>query len=126
MYWAYVLRCARKDAEGKPFYYVGTTTNLDGRLQDHREGRSCRWTSKHGFGEVVWVSQFPDTVPRYDLENDVYMQCALKFGCDNVRGGETVIVSRTTDVVPKWLRPAQFGGDRKNEWGTKCGIVAAW
>ena len=36
MYWAYIIRCAHKDAEGKPFYYVGTTTNLDGRLHAAR------------------------------------------------------------------------------------------
>ena len=48
VYWVYVLR----NSTGK--YYVGLTSDLVRRLDDHNCGRS-RWTAKYRPWEMIWA-----------------------------------------------------------------------
>ena len=52
----YILRCAN----GK--YYVGSTTNLDERLKQHKGGYGCHFTKVHLPFELVYTEEY-DTYP---------------------------------------------------------------
>ena len=48
--WVYMLRCS----DGS--YYVGSTTNLDRRLQEHNDGAGSSYTRRRRPVELVWSS----------------------------------------------------------------------
>lgn len=50
--WAYMLRCA----DGS--FYVGCTTDLDGRLGHHQAGTYGGYTSRRRPVEMVWAEEF--------------------------------------------------------------------
>ena len=52
----YMLEC-RNGA-----YYVGITTDLEERLDDHREGRGARYTWRHRPVRLVRVEEFPSKI----------------------------------------------------------------
>src|SRR2546425_9045671 len=55
MPWVYILRCA--DAS----FYVGLTSNLDVRLQEHNNGLGGQYTSKRLPIEMVYSERFEST-----------------------------------------------------------------
>lgn len=73
----YVLLC------GSDKYYVGKTSNLNMRLEDHKEGVGSCYTQKYKPQRVV------DTYPNSDnFDEDKYvLKYMAKYGIDNVRGG---------------------------------------
>ena len=73
----YVLLCE----EDK--YYVGTTTNLDRRLEEHKAGRGSAWTKKY---PVVRVVKVEPVTSRFD-ENNAVREYMDEYGIPNVRGG---------------------------------------
>ena len=48
----YILRC------GNGSYYTGSTTNMELRLEEHRDGIGANFTSKNLPVEVVYVEEF--------------------------------------------------------------------
>jgi predicted GIY-YIG superfamily endonuclease len=50
--WAYMLRC--RDGS----YYVGCTTDLDGRIGHHQAGTYAGYTSSRLPIELVWAEEF--------------------------------------------------------------------
>ena len=51
--WTYMLRCS----DGS--YYVGSTTNLERRLQEHNDGAGAAYTRRRRPVELVWSSWHP-------------------------------------------------------------------
>jgi predicted GIY-YIG superfamily endonuclease len=47
-FWVYILRC--RDGS----YYTGHTDDLEKRLWQHREGRTCDWTRRRLPVELAW------------------------------------------------------------------------
>ena len=47
-FWVYILRC--RDGS----YYTGHTDDLEKRLWEHREGKTCDWTRRRLPVELVW------------------------------------------------------------------------
>ena len=107
----YVIECFNKK------YYIGSAYNVWDRINDHRTGRSCKWTAKHGFKRVHRVVRIPEHLDAQDLENDIWVMYASIFGAHNVRGGDVVITQKHTDIIPGWLLPTTFGGQRIVDWG---------
>ena len=50
--YTYILQCANGQ------YYVGSTTDLDKRLQEHRAGLGAKFTSKHLPVKLVYKEEF--------------------------------------------------------------------
>ncbi len=73
----YVLLCE----ENK--YYVGSTTNLDKRLQDHYLNLGSEWTKK--FSPIQLIEQFQTNDPL--AEDQTTKKYMLRHGIENVRGG---------------------------------------
>ena len=73
----YILRLEK----GK--YYVGKTTNLQNRIQQHIDKNASVWTRKYSFEEIYQTFKNSDN---YD-EDKYTLQMMSKFGIDNVRGG---------------------------------------
>lgn len=71
-------------------YYVGTTTNLKYRLEQHRNGQGSVWTKKHKMLATVKVVE---NVGNFDEDKYVKIYMA-EYGIDKVRGGSYV----TTDL----------------------------
>lgn len=53
MYYVYMLRCADNS------YYIGSTSDLERRLEEHRTGFFKGYTSKRLPVEIVWSQDFP-------------------------------------------------------------------
>jgi len=69
--------------------YIGKTTDIDRRMEQHFEGRGARVTKKFKpiEGEVI------DTCPGYfadDLEQEHTEEYIDRYGYENVRGGQFV------------------------------------
>ena len=93
--------------------YVGTAVDLEDRLDDHRQGRCCRWTSRYPMIEIE-DQYYVSDADRYTEENAQYMRTARLYGHENVRGGDVVCLQ---EPVPAWCLPQEFGGDRIVSWG---------
>ena len=61
----YILRCA----DGS--YYVGSTRNLEHRLEQHASGLGSAYTSKRLPVELVWFAEFDRIDDAYLLEKRV-------------------------------------------------------
>ena len=53
-YYVYILASARNGT-----LYVGVTSDLAGRVYQHREGLTPGFTSKYGVKMLVWCEEFP-------------------------------------------------------------------
>ena len=63
--WAYMLRCA----DGS--YYVGCTTDLDGRMGHHIAGTFVGYTSPRRPVEMVWADEFQTIHDAVDAEQRI-------------------------------------------------------
>ena len=45
------------------------------------------------------------------------MHYARIYGPERVRGGDVTFVHATTDELPDWVLPQEFGGSRVVSWG---------
>lgn len=64
-------------------WYVGSTTNLDRRIQEHKSGRGSEWTKLHRFISLYSEEEMVDP-----LEEDLVVKMTMReHGIDNVRGG---------------------------------------
>lgn len=54
----HIVYVLRNESE-RPRFYVGLTSNLDGRLEDHNAGR-CPHTARHRPWHLHVVIEFPD------------------------------------------------------------------
>ncbi|MEP6842762.1 MAG: GIY-YIG nuclease family protein [Pseudolysinimonas sp.] len=62
---AYMLRCA----DGS--YYVGSTRNLDHRVEQHSLGAGARYTAQRTPIELVWFEEFDRIDEAYAREKQV-------------------------------------------------------
>jgi len=76
-------------------YYIGKTTNLQSRLNDHYSGniRSAYWTKKY---PPIGVIDLLIMANDYD-EDKMVFEYMEKYGIDNVRGGSFSKVSLNPD-----------------------------
>lgn len=64
-------------------YYVGRTSDVDARIDQHRNGTGCSWTVQHPFSSVLFIRKHCDN---FD-EDKITLQLMDQYGIDNVRGG---------------------------------------
>lgn len=61
----YILRCSNDK------YYVGSTNDLERRLQEHSAGEGAKFTSKHLPVELVYYEEFQGLEEAYLREQQV-------------------------------------------------------
>jgi putative endonuclease len=67
MHWVYILECA----DGS--LYVGSTKNLDERVQQHQHGFGAAYTRRRGRRPVrlVWCADFDSIGEAYQIEKQI-------------------------------------------------------
>lgn len=71
-------------------YYVGSSSDLTRRMEEHFTGNGSMWTEKHHPKRVVSVFQCTDDESVEDMENIEKYKTAMlmrEHGTENVRGG---------------------------------------
>ena len=108
----YVIECVTPKT-----FYVGTTyRDKRKRYREHFDGDGCKWTTRHGAKRVV-ASWSVGLGEASQIENEVWMHYARIYGPERVRGGDVTFVHATTDELPDWVLPQEFGGSRVVSWG---------
>ncbi|CAM9726889.1 unnamed protein product, partial [Heterosigma akashiwo] len=64
-------------------WYVGSTSNLSQRLEEHRKGAGSQWTRKYGYIQSV-APQTAYQAQFWELSETLMMM--KKYGVENVRG----------------------------------------
>jgi hypothetical protein len=84
-------------------YYVGKTTNIFKRLEDHTSNSGSAWTKKYKPKSVLNIHENCD-----DYDEDKYtIKMMSDFGIANVRGGSFVTIELPTEeinVITKMIR----------------------
>ena len=94
-------------------YYVGKTTDMNRRYEEHKSGKGSSWTSKHKPVKILEVRPVKDA---HD-ENNTTKDLMKKYGIDNVRGG-----SYTQVELPESAREVIHAEIRGNSNACyKCG-----
>jgi hypothetical protein len=83
--------------EGK--YYVGRTTDIFRRLNDHSQGIVCEWTSK--YAPINTERIIENSKPGAELK--ILLTYMFQHGIDNVRGGDYVDI-KLSDIQLKELK----------------------
>jgi putative endonuclease len=63
--YVYILRCS----DGS--YYVGSTSNLDARVESHQRGRGGHYTSRRQPVTLVWAGEFESISAAFAFEHQV-------------------------------------------------------
>lgn len=69
-------------------FYIGQTTNLKKRINEHRLGRGASWTNKYPPKKIVEIEEYPEGTNLYTYEDDKTIKYILLYGLYNVRGGQ--------------------------------------
>ena len=116
----YVLQCE----SGK--YYIGKTTDVMRRFEEHKSGKGSAWTNKYKPVKMLEVKVMSSSHDENNITKD-YMK---KFGIEHVRGGSYAQVTLPDDCVSVLQR--EFGGtvdtcykcNLAGHFGNKCPNVA--
>lgn len=106
--------------EGK--YYVGSTSDFDRRLAEHRSGEGSAWTKKYPVVNVLSCEE-GDAL----MEDATTKRCMLEHGIENVRGSlycQIELPSHTISKLKKELAQldgACFNCGKKGHYAAQCG-----
>ncbi len=64
-FFAYMLRC------GDGSFYVGSTDDLENRVNDHQAGVGCAYTTKRLPVELVWFQEFGTRLQAKEAETQI-------------------------------------------------------
>jgi putative endonuclease len=65
MAWVYIVRCS----DGS--YYVGSTVDLNKRVNQHNNGGGAKYTERRRPVVLVWVMEFADVGEAYAAEKQI-------------------------------------------------------
>ena len=65
MAWVYMLKCADDS------FYVGSTRNLDGRMEQHASGKGAKYTSTRLPVVLIWACETERVDEAYGLEKQI-------------------------------------------------------
>lgn len=102
---SYTIYCLRLE---HGCYYVGRTTNLEKRLQEHSAGNGSAWTKLH---PMICLETKKDNCDVYD--EDKYVKKTMQqAGIDKVRGGSYSQVKLTDEQLMVLQQEFRTVGDR--------------
>jgi len=81
-------------------YYVGTTSNIAIRYQQHLDGQGSSWT--HKYPPISLLKIYQNTSP-FD-EDRITKEYMAIYGIDNVRGGSYVRLQLSPEIKQKIQR----------------------
>ena len=64
-YWGYIMASVRRTL------YVGVTSNLEGRVYQHKHGLTLGFTSKYHVGRLVLIEHFADVRDAIAREKEI-------------------------------------------------------
>jgi predicted GIY-YIG superfamily endonuclease len=114
--WLYVLRLQKDN------YYVGTTTDLTRRFDEHWDGDGAAWTTKYSPIEVISVSRDKTL---FD-ENSKVKELMSIHGINKVRGGSYSNYELTSEQINmieyelKHVRGKCFNCGSSDHWVKDC------
>ena len=108
MEYLYVLKLVK----GK--WYVGKTTDLMKRYQQHKDGKGSAWTSKY---QPVSLVESKPIATDHD-ENNTTKDYMKKYGVENVRGGSYTQITLDDSVIS--VLNSEFLGNSDKCF--KCGL----
>ena len=62
----YILLCSNGE------YYVGSTTDMENRLEEHQNGRGCGFTKAHLPVKLVYTEEYPTFDQAYKRERQLH------------------------------------------------------
>lgn len=62
----YILLCSNGE------YYVGSTTDMENRLNEHQKGRGCGFTKAHLPVKLVYTEEYPTVDQAYKRERQLH------------------------------------------------------
>ena len=62
----YILQCSNGE------YYVGSTSDLENRLNEHEKGRGCDFTKAHLPVKLVYTEEYPTIEEAYKRERQLH------------------------------------------------------
>ena len=96
--WVYILKCADRS------YYVGCTTDLDGRFGQHQDGTFGGYTSTRRPIVLVWSGEFQSIYEAIDYEQRIKKWSRRK---------KEALIEGRFDLLPglsaRGFRPARTG-----------------
>lgn len=101
-------------------YYIGKTSNLENRINDHKTGNGSEFTKKYKVIELL--ESFPNLkFYQYNIhtENNITKDYMLKYGYENVRGGTYCQLTLTSQEI-ELLKKEVCHNDNKCY---KCGKI---
>ena len=94
-------------------YYVGKSSDVIGRYQQHMNGQGSAWTKKY---KTMSLVESRDGVSPFE-EDKVVKEYMAKYGIDNVRGG--AYVTEDLDEAQEYVLQKEIWA--ANDCCTECG-----
>lgn len=86
-------------------YYVGKTTDINQRLENHINNSGCAWTKLYPPIGIISIHENCD-----DFDEDKYtLKTMSQYGIDNVRGGSYVNIVLSTDQISAIIQMVKGG-----------------
>jgi predicted GIY-YIG superfamily endonuclease len=95
--------------------YVGMTSNLNKRINDHFNGNGAKWTQKYSPISVNSVKKVSDVSCAKKLETKIYNKMKDYHGIEKVRGA-----GHTSSIEPKKKSSGCYRCGRESHWIVDC------
>ena len=107
-------------------YYVGKSSNVNERIEAHKNGNGSSWTKKHKYVSTFLVVEgIP--VEQAGFYEDMWTKQAMShFGIDNVRGGAYVFDTLYSNVFANIQREIISALDRCHKCGGEHFAGSCW
>ena len=99
-YYVYIIK-SLKDGS----YYVGSTQDLDSRLERHNQGRSLYTKSKHPW-DLVYSEEFPNRSSALKRENEIKRRKSKGFIENLVRTSRSNFILSLTLIHLSFMFPS--------------------
>jgi predicted GIY-YIG superfamily endonuclease len=95
--------------------YVGMTSNIDRRLEEHFSGNGSKWTQKYSPESISNIRKVPSVQYAKKLETIMYTNMKNYHGGDKVRGA-----GHTSSIEKSKSSGACYRCGRTSHWSPDC------